>query len=328
MSGPARTLVVSHPDCVRHDPGPGHPERPDRLRAVLEALREEAAAGETILEREGRHATDEEIGRVHPPEHVASIRRAVDRAGERGLLYIDGDTAVNPASFDAALAAAGSAVGAVDGIGRGEAENAFCAVRPPGHHATATRAMGFCLFNNVAIAVRHAQARWGWRRAVIVDWDLHHGNGTQDIFYEDADVYYISMHESPLYPGTGSSSERGRGAGNGTTRNLPQPPGLASTTYADALRTALDEVAAEFEPDAIFISAGFDAAAGDPLGGMTLRPTDYHEWTERLTEWARRACRGRLVSVLEGGYDLRNLQRCARAHVRALAGAPPPTEPR
>lgn len=321
----ARLAVFTHPDCVRHEAGSGHPERPARIEAVLAGVRAAAAAGrDGVQERRGRYASEDELALVHPRSHIERMRAACERAAERGHVYLDGDTAVNAASYDAARAAAGCALDAVDAVAGGEVAHAFCVVRPPGHHATADRAMGFCLFNNAAIAVRYAQMRWSHRRAVVVDWDLHHGNGTQDIFYEDADVYYVSIHQSPLYPGTGAASERGRGNGVGATRNLPQPPGLPPETYADALRRAIDEIAEEFHPDLIVVSAGFDAAAGDPLGGLTLRPLEYYDWTVRLADWARSACDGRLVSVLEGGYDLGNLRRCAAAHAAALCGAPLP----
>jgi acetoin utilization deacetylase AcuC-like enzyme len=323
----ARFAVFSHPDGLRHEAGPGHPERPARIEAVLEGVRAATADLDGLIERRGRHATEEELALVHPPGHIERIRAASERALERGYVYLDGDTAVNAASYDAARAAAGCALDAVDAVAGAEVAHAFCAVRPPGHHATKDRAMGFCLFNNVAIAVRYAQQRWDLPRAVVIDWDLHHGNGTQEIFYEDADVTYVSIHQSPLYPGTGSASERGRGKGLGTTRNLPQPPGLPPKSYADALHRAIDEVAAGFRPDLIFISAGFDAAAGDPLGGLTLRPLDYYDWTVRLVAWASSTCQDRVVSVLEGGYDLGNLRRCAGAHAAALAGAPPANDP-
>ena len=319
----ARTALVTHPDALRHDTGPGHPERPERVAALLDALRSDAALRGAVAERTGRHATDEELLRVHTPEHLDRVRAAVDRAARTGHAFLDSDTVVSAASFDAARAAAGSVCVAVDLVAERAVANAFCAVRPPGHHATADRAMGFCLFNNVAVGVRYAQARWSWRRAVIVDWDLHHGNGTQEIFYEDADVHYVSVHQSPLYPGTGAAHERGRGPGLGRTTNLPQPPGRPPDAIVADLLDAIDRVAAEFRPDAVFVSAGFDAAGGDPLGQLTLRPADFATWTARLLDWAASACEGRVISVLEGGYALANLRACGRAHVRTLASVQP-----
>jgi acetoin utilization deacetylase AcuC-like enzyme len=320
------TVVVSHPDCIRHDTGPGHPESARRLDALLAAVDEtiRGGAAERIVRVEARRATDEELGLVHPEPHIRLIRETARRASERrGLIHLDPDTVVSPGSWDAATAAAGAVLTAVDALLDGPADHAFCAVRPPGHHATADRAMGFCLFNNVAIGVRYAQGK-GLRRALIVDWDVHHGNGTEAIFYADPDVYYLSMHQSPHYPGTGAATDRGRGAGEGTTLNLPVPPGLPAERYVAELLTGLETALADLGlPDIVFVSAGFDAARGDPLAGLTLEPADYDRLTRRLVDAAETCCRGRIVSVLEGGYDLRLLAECALAHLRALAGLEP-----
>jgi acetoin utilization deacetylase AcuC-like enzyme len=226
---------------------------------------------------------------------------------------------VSPGSWEAALAAAGSAPTAIDAVLDAEVRNAFCLVRPPGHHATVHRAMGFCLFNNIAVGARYAQSR-GVKRVLIVDWDVHHGNGTEEIFDEDPDVFYLSMHQSPHYPGTGLSTHHGRGSGQGATLNLPVPPGLPAERYVSELTTGLERAVEDFAPDLVLISAGFDAAAGDPLAGLTLRPADYHTLTERVMEVAARQCDDRLVSMLEGGYDLDMLATCGLEHVRALCG--------
>jgi acetoin utilization deacetylase AcuC-like enzyme len=315
------TRVFSHPDCARHETGPGHPERAQRLEAMSEAVDEAAAvANGRVAHARGRPATEAEIALVHPQSHIDLVRQTATAAARTGRLqYIDADTVVSTASWDAALAAAGTVVSAVDALAEGSVQNAFCLARPPGHHATADRAMGFCLFNNVAVGTRHAQAH-GMQRALIVDWDVHHGNGTEAIFYEDPDVFYLSLHQSPHYPGTGRRQDRGRAAGEGTTLNLPVPPELPASRYVEELLGGLESAISRFDPDIIFISAGFDAAAGDPLAGLTLTPAEYHTLTSRLMEVADRCCDRRVVSSLEGGYDLDNLRRCGLAHIRALAG--------
>ncbi len=315
------SAVFTHPACAGHLTGPAHPERPERLETLLEAIKEAISGldGQVRL-FEGSPATEDDLALVHPESHIEHVRSAVNRAREsEAIVHLDPDTAVSPGSWDAALAAAGSLISATDAVATGSVRNAFCAVRPPGHHATSDRPMGFCLFNNVAIAARHAQ-RTGMERALIVDWDVHHGNGTEAIFYEDSDVFFVSLHQSPHYPGTGHRQHHGHGAGEGTTINLPMPPGLPPERYTQELMAAVDEALSRFEPDIILVSAGFDAAAGDPLAGFTLTPEDYHRLTERLLEIAADCCEGRLVSTLEGGYDLELLRSCAVAHIRGLAG--------
>ncbi len=311
---------ISHPDCLAHDTGAGHPESPRRLEALQKMIAElKGELAGRIIELEARHAGEEELLLAHPASHVRLIREVAQQAADGGtLLALDADTIVSPGSWTAAAAAAGSTLTAVDALLAGTAANAFCAVRPPGHHATADRAMGFCLFNNVAIGVMYARSR-DLARALIVDWDVHHGNGTEAIFYADPDVFYLSMHQSPHYPGTGASADLGTGDGLGTTLNLPVAPGLAPERYVDELKAGIDQALDALEPDIIFISAGFDAAYGDPLAGLTLRPGDYHSLTRYLMAIADRSCAGRIVSVLEGGYDLDELTRCAEAHLRALA---------
>ncbi len=256
---------------------------------------------------------------AHTSGHVERVRAACDLAQETGeILSVDADTVVSPASWDAALGAVGCAIAAVEAVLAGETRAAFCPVRPPGHHATADRAMGFCLFNNVAIAARHAIRTGDAERVLIVDWDVHHGNGTQDIFYDDPAVFYLSMHQSPLYPGTGSTSETGAGPGAGTTLNIPRPPGLAPEEYVEALLDGLDEVLRRFSPQLVLVSAGFDAGVGDPIGGFTLREEDFATLTRELVRRTSATTHGRVVSLLEGGYNPEETGRNVVAHLIAL----------
>lgn len=321
---PKFTALISSPRCIEHDTGPGHPERPQRIQALENAIEgADAELRQRLDRREARLAGEDELELVHPATHIDRIRAAALKAREsQGLVFLDPDTVVSPGSWDAALAAAGAALTAIDAILDGEARNAFCLVRPPGHHATIHRAMGFCLFNNVAIGARYAQSR-GIERILIVDWDVHHGNGTEEIFDEDPDIFYLSMHQAPHYPGTGLSTHRGRGSGQGTTLNLPVPPGLPAERYVSELTAGLEQAVEEFIPDLVMVSAGFDAAEGDPLAGLTLRPQDYHILTRELMEIATRHCADRLVSLLEGGYNLEMLASCGIEHIRALCGLGP-----
>jgi len=287
-----------------HDPGPGHPERPERIEAVLAALRAPDLTA-TVEWTEGRPAARDQLERVHTPAYLDALERLARKGG--GVL--DADTVMNPHSWDAALAAAGVAIGAVErGIDRG---SAFGATRPPGHHALGGRAMGFCLINNVVVAARHAQ-QMGKARVLIVDWDVHHGNGTQALVERDPSIRYVSIHQYPWYPGTGAEHERGVG----NVFNVPRPPGLPRAAYVRDLLAAVDASTVGWRPDLLLVSAGFDSLAGDPLGGFTLEPEDLAQWT---SAFRARVAPAPVVGVLEGGYRLDLLAAGARAHVRALA---------
>ena len=306
------TLLFSHPACIEHDPGDFHPESPARLRAVLAALEAEEFA---LLERRpAPRAEIEDIARVHPREFVEAVLAAVPKEGHVG---VDPDTILCPASGEAALRAAGAVVAAVDAVVKGEAKNAFCAVRPPGHHAEPDRAMGFCLFNNVAVGAARARAIHGLERVAVVDFDVHHGNGTQAMFERDAALFYASTHQYPLYPGTGAVGERGVG----NIVNAPLRPGSGSAEFRRAFETAILPALEDFKPSLILISAGFDAHRRDPLAQLMLIEDDYRWATEQLLAAAARHGGGRLVSALEGGYDLQALAASAAAHVRALMAA-------
>lgn len=315
-----------HPDCGRHDTGWGHPEHQGRLPAIIRAIE---AATPTLHEHiqpiDARPASEEALARVHEGEHIDIVRGLVQEAVRTGsTVIVAGDTAVSEATWDAALASAGCAMDAVKAVARGEAERAFALCRPPGHHATRDRVMGFCFFNNVAAAARALQAEHGVERVLIVDWDVHHGNGTQDIFYEDPTVYYVSLHQSPWYPGTGNPGERGRGAGLGTTLNIPVRAGTPRLANLAAFDSALDMAWSEFEPEFVLVSAGFDCLAGDPLGGLLLEPEDVHAMAHRLCERAADSCDGRVVAVLEGGYAPGRTGDGVVATLHALAGLPMP----
>ena len=322
-----RVALFAHGNCSHHDTGWGHPEHQGRLRAVMSAL---GAAlpelNDLVVPLSAELATEDLLRGAHSTEHVEAVRRVCERAADEDtLLHLDADTVVCGRSWGAALAAAGAAVDAVRWVGRGEGPAAFCPVRPPGHHATRDRAMGFCLFNNVAVAARAALREGYAHRILIVDWDVHHGNGTQDIFYEDADVFYLSMHQHPLYPGTGAAQETGRGPGEGTTLNVPLRAGLAPQEYVDSLLAAVD-AAVGFGPELVLISAGFDAARDDPIGGFTLEPEHFATLTKEIVERTRPTAGGRVVSVLEGGYNPKELGQCVTAHLMALAATPIPGE--
>jgi acetoin utilization deacetylase AcuC-like enzyme len=318
------TVLVSHPWSLAHDTGPGHPERAERVAGILSAVRADRALAGALREVEGRPATLQDLLRVHTAEHVAMVREAAEEASRTGdIRPLDPDTMVSALSFEAALAAAGCAVDAAVMVARGEARTSFACCRPPGHHAMPDRAMGFCLFNNVAIAARRVQSQFAIERLLVVDWDVHHGNGTEAVFWEDPSVYTLSLHLSPHYPWTGAASDRGAGPGTGTTRNVPLRAGTTGPEYRDAFRRALDETLEEFTPEMVLVSAGFDCLRGDPLGGFLLQPEDLHAVASDLLDRTRSSCQGRLAAVLEGGYVPDRMGRAVASVLRSFCGLPP-----
>jgi acetoin utilization deacetylase AcuC-like enzyme len=306
------TAFFTHPACLEHDTGQGHPERPQRLEAVLLALDEPEFSK---LERhEAPRAEMSHIARVHDKGYAEDL---ISRVPQRGWVALDGDTLMSPGSGEAALRAAGAMIAAVDLVLKNGAANAFCGVRPPGHHAESDMAMGFCLFNNVAIGAAHACAAYGLKRVAIIDFDVHHGNGTQHMFEHDAQIFYASTHQMPLYPGTGARGEKGIG----NICNAPLPPFAGGDEFRDAYEEIVLPALDRFRPELIMISAGFDAHRADPLASLELEAEDFGWVTERLCEMARTHCSGRLVSTLEGGYDLEALAESSAAHVAALLAA-------
>jgi acetoin utilization deacetylase AcuC-like enzyme len=304
------TLLLSHPACLNHLTPAGHPERPDRLRAIEQALEDEKF--QTLARVEAPLGPLNIVALAHPMDYVEAIREA---SPSEGLVRLDADTAMSPGSFEAALRAVGGAKLAVDEVMTGKAANAFVATRPPGHHTETARPMGFCLFNNAAIAARYAQQTYGVERAAIVDFDVHHGNGTQDIFWADNTVMYCSTHEMPLYPGTGALGERGE---YDTIVNAPLRSGDGGDAFREAFETVILPRLREFKPDILIISAGFDAHTRDPLANLNLVEADFSWATKKLMEIADASAKGRVVSLLEGGYDLQGLSRSVAAHVTAL----------
>jgi len=306
-----KTLIIHHDDCLRHDPGPGHPERIERVAAVLKAL--ESLAGLEFLP--APRATLEQVERVHDADYWArlvELEPTPDSPADR--VALDPDTWLSSGSIDAALRGSGAACFAVDQLWEGQAKNAFCVTRPPGHHAESARAMGFCLLNHAAVAARHAQAQHGARRVAILDFDVHHGNGTQAIFEGSPEVLYVSSHQHPLYPGTGFAEE----LGCGNVLNLPLAPASGGAEFRAAWSEKGLPALGRFSPDLVIVSAGFDAHQRDPLGQLQLEDPDYAWITRELCALADEACAGRLVSILEGGYDLEALASAALAHAGAL----------
>lgn len=309
------TLLLTHPAFLEHDTGYGHPERADRMRAIDAVLAHESYNALKRAEAPLRLDVEEEILRVHPRDHLDRVKGAAELTKKRDTsLHLDGDTVMSPGSYEAALRAVGAGLDAVDEVMTGRVANAFCQVRPPGHHAENDRPMGFCLFSNVAIAAHYARAHHGAERVAVVDFDVHHGNGTQDIFWSDKDLFYGSTHQMPLFPGTGDLLE----TGVGNIWNAPLREGDAGETFRDAFTSRILGALHNFGPDLIVISAGFDAHKRDPLGGLRLVEADFMWATEALGKAAESHCHGRIVSMLEGGYDLDALAKSVAVHVRTL----------
>lgn len=305
-----------HPDFLLHDTGPGHPERKERLEAVVRALQEEKwARGRVPLQSNFQRATLEQLGRVHDLTYLEFLAKTQ----KKDYFALDPDTIGCAKSWDVARLAAGAVIQAAEEVHKGNLKNAFCAVRPPGHHAERERAMGFCLINNVAVAVQHLIEVCNYERILIVDWDAHHGNGTQHIFYSDSKVFYFSLHQYPFYPGTGAASEAGEGAGKGTTLNVPLAAGNGDADFLRAVKDKLIPAAKNFHPQFILISAGFDAHRADPLAELNVSEKGFAEATRIVKKLADEECGGKLVSVLEGGYDLEALAQSVIIHLKILS---------
>lgn len=311
------TGFFSPPTCLLHNNGPGHPERPERLKAIQETLRK-SGLSKQLKFLEPPAAERETLALIHPRDYIENIAEVCARTGN-GIAMLDSDTAVSQGSFTAAQLAAGAAVAAVERVSRGELTNAFCAVRPPGHHAERATAMGFCLFNNAAIAAEWLVREKRAEKILIIDWDVHHGNGTQDIFYERGDIFYLSLHQWPLYPGTGREDEIGEGHGHGATRNVPLPPATTEQKYLDTFYKTAEEVFKKFKPDFVLLSAGFDAHRDDPLANLQLTAKGFGSMTKFSLELAVSFCAGKAVSLLEGGYNLTALADSVVAHLEVLS---------
>lgn len=315
-----------HPASPLHDTGWGHPEHQGRLRALASTVGKDLLTLHGhVTQEEPADGTEEDLLRVHTPEHVERVRELCRRADvQQKILSLDPDTKVSPATWEAALGSSGTALRACRRVADGALSSAFVATRPPGHHATPSHAMGFCLFNHVAVAARGLQADGIAERVLVVDWDVHHGNGTQDAFYDDPDVFFLSLHQSPHYPGTGATEETGAGPGEGATLNVPLPGGVSREAYRARWEEALARAFHEARPDFVLVSAGFDCMAGDPLGGFPLEPVDLHAMTRDVVAGAEEACGGRVVALLEGGYVPKRVGEGAVAVIRGLAGLPAP----
>ncbi|MBU4212827.1 MAG: histone deacetylase [Verrucomicrobia bacterium] len=312
----ATTGFVYDEFYLLHHPGETHPEQPVRLESILKELKEKNLFSR-LLHIKPSPAKIEWITEIHSPEYVREVKE-ICRSGQKYLH--SPDTGISKESFNVALLAAGGVLEAIDAVMSGKVRNAFCAVRPPGHHALKNRAMGFCLFNNVAIGARYLQKKYNLKKILIVDWDVHHGNGTQDAFYDDPTVFFFSVHQYPFYLDSGASEEKGTGKGYGYNLNAPLPAGSGDEAYRKVFQDILKPKIIEFKPDFILISAGFDAHKDDPLGGMQLTPEGFAQMTAILKELAKNICNGRMVSVLEGGYDLEGLSISVSAHIAVLLG--------
>jgi acetoin utilization deacetylase AcuC-like enzyme len=306
-----RAAFISHSDCGGHDTGWGHPEHVGRLRAITRALRQDPEFFHSVEHLEGRHASIEELELAHDPDYIRAVRQVAEQGGGR----LDADTVTSRGSWEAATAGAGCVLLGVDLSITGVHPRSFSAVRPPGHHAVYDRAMGFCLFGNVAIAAHYARQKYGLERVLIVDWDVHHGNGTQALVQNEPAIHFVSMHQWPWYPGTGSSDDRGP---HGSIWNIPMAAGLRREEYVNALEAGIDAATKGFVPELILVSAGFDSLAGDPLGGFTLEIEDFESLTRSLVARADSWCSGRLVSALEGGYAPERVAEASMRHLAAL----------
>jgi acetoin utilization deacetylase AcuC-like enzyme len=310
-----KTTLVHHPIYQKHDTGIGHPETPKRYEVVMNALESDKNFWDSLKVVEAEKVSRGIIQACHTKQHFDRVEKAF----EAGETFLDADTIISMNSFDAAIYAAGGACRAVDAVMSGETQNAFLAARPPGHHATGEHAMGFCLFNNVAVAARYAQNKYKEiERVAIVDWDVHHGNGTQGIFFDDPTVFFFSMHQYPWYPGTGSRGEIGYGRGKGYTLNTPVKAQTSAAQQKRMFEDSINDIRKNFKPDLIMISAGFDAHESDPLGQLKLKNEDFVSLTKTVKQWAADACAGRIVSCLEGGYNLETLGETVKSHIAEL----------
>ena len=312
MTSQKKTGFVYHTDYLKHDTGVQNPERPERLQASIKAL-QASDFWDDLHQIEATPVTLEQMCYAHIQDHIDRIKQYCENG-----LPLDYDTPTSPASYDVARLSTGGVLRAADAVMAETVRNAFALVRPPGHHATPTRAMGFCLFNSVAIAARYLQREHGVGRVAIVDWDVHHGNGTQDIFYDDPSVFFFSAHQVPLYPGTGMADETGTGEAVGTTLNIPMPPGSEPSDYVETFQKVLKPALLDFSPDFLIISAGFDAHRLDPLSAINMTADGFANLTDILCEIAAETCEGRLISALEGGYNLKGLSESVVAHVGRL----------